>query len=153
MTGRIFFERYPHLLSFILDELQIFVSINDTMIKSNVQAILLLLSRLYINYHFDGTDIAWKVFIKNSNCFNCLLEMNNIITSMFQINEFVGLVSQCAKSPVYKTRELAARALVPLLTENTVHIFLKKLFLVLCTAPNTETSANLIHGYLLQAII
>lgn len=67
MTGRIFFERYPHLLPFILDELQTFISINDTMIKSNVQAILLLLSRLYINYHFDGTDIAWKVVIKKSN--------------------------------------------------------------------------------------
>lgn len=65
MTGRIFFERYPHLLPFILDELQTFVSINDTMIKSNVQAILLLLSRLYINYHIDGTNIVWKVFIKN----------------------------------------------------------------------------------------
>lgn len=77
--------------------------------------------------------------------------MNNIMTSMFQINEFVNLVSQCAKSPVYKTRELAARALVPLLTENTAHIFLKKLFLVLCTARNTRIAANLIHGYLLQA--
>lgn len=65
MTGRIFFERYPSLLPFILNELQIFVSINDTMIKSNVQAILLLLSRLYISYHFDNTDIAWKVFMNN----------------------------------------------------------------------------------------
>ncbi|EFN66762.1 Thyroid adenoma-associated protein [Camponotus floridanus] len=127
MTGRIFFERYPHLLPFILNELQTFISINDTMIKSNVQAILLLLSRLYINYHFDGTDIAWK------------------------INEFVNLVSQCAKSPVYKTRELAARALVPFLTENTAYSFVKKLLLVLCTARDTRTSANLIHGYLLQA--
>lgn len=65
MTGRIFFERYPSLLPFILSELQTFVSINGTMIKSNVQAILLLLSRLYISYHFDGTDIAWKVFMNN----------------------------------------------------------------------------------------
>ncbi|XP_070171191.1 tRNA (32-2'-O)-methyltransferase regulator THADA isoform X2 [Polyergus mexicanus] len=128
MTGRIFFERYPHLLPFILDELQTFVSINDIMIKSNVQAILLLLSRLYINYHFDGTNIVWK------------------------INEIVNLVSQCAKSPVHKTRELAARALVPLLTENTAQIFMKKLFLVLCTAQDTRISANLMHGYLLQIL-
>lgn len=69
----------------------------------------------------------------------------------FQINEFVNLVSQCAKSPVHKTRELAARALVPFLTENTAHIFVKKLFLILCTARDTQLSANLIHGYLLQA--
>lgn len=83
MTGRIFFERYPHLLPFILDELQTFISINDTMIKSNVQAILLLLSRLYINYHFDGIDIAWKVVIKKIQSFCCLLKMNNIMTGVF----------------------------------------------------------------------
>jgi len=63
MTARIFFERYRSLLSFILNELHVFVSIKGTVIKSNVQAILLLLSRLYINYHFDGTDIAWEVLI------------------------------------------------------------------------------------------
>lgn len=69
----------------------------------------------------------------------------------FQINEFVSLVSQCAKSPVHKTRELAARALVPLLTESTAHNVVKKLFLTLCTAQNTRISTNFIHGYLLQA--
>ncbi|XP_025991728.1 thyroid adenoma-associated protein isoform X2 [Solenopsis invicta] len=128
MTGRIFFERYPSLLSFILNELQTFVLTNGAIIKSNVHAILLLLSRLYINYHFDGTDIAWK------------------------INEFVSLVSQCAKSPVHKTRELAARALVPLLTENTAYNVVKKLFLVLCMARDTRISTNLTHGYLLQVL-
>lgn len=130
MTAKIFFERYPRLLTFILDELRTFVSINDTMIKSNVQAILLLLSRLYINYHFDKTCIiTWK------------------------IKEFVNLVSQCAKSPVYKTRELAARALVPLLTENTAHSFVEKLLIhCIVTQPGTRISANLIHGYLLQIL-
>ncbi|XP_029175786.1 thyroid adenoma-associated protein isoform X2 [Nylanderia fulva] len=130
MTGRIFFERYPQLLPFILRELDIFVSIKDIMIKSNIQAILLLLSRLYINYHFDGRDVVWKMVI----------------------NEFVNFISQCAKSPVHKTRELAARALVPFLTENTAHIFVKKLLLTLCTARDTQISANLIHGYLLQIL-
>lgn len=67
-----------------------------------------------------------------------------------QINEFVSLVSQCAKSPVYKTRELAARALVPLLTENTAYSIIRKLFLVSSAARNTRISANLLHGYLLQ---
>ncbi|XP_036143447.1 thyroid adenoma-associated protein isoform X3 [Monomorium pharaonis] len=66
MTGRIFFERYPSLLPFTLNELQVFISNDGTMIKSNVQAILLLLSRLYISYHFDSTDIAWKVLMNSS---------------------------------------------------------------------------------------
>lgn len=72
----------------------------------------------------------------------------------FQIGEFVDLVSQCAKSPVHKTRELAARALVPLLTENTAYDIVKKLLdkqLILCAARNNRASANLTHGYLLQA--
>lgn len=65
MTGRLFFERYPSLLPFILNELRTFISTNDTMMKSNVQAILLLLSRLYIDDHFKG-DLTWEVFINNS---------------------------------------------------------------------------------------
>lgn len=76
MTARIFFERYRSLLPFILHELHVFISIKGTMIKSvQVQAILLLLSRLYINYHFDtdialevlpsGNDITWEVFMYN----------------------------------------------------------------------------------------
>jgi len=66
-------------------------------------------------------------------------------------NKMVSLVSQCAKSPVHKTRELAARALVPLLTENATVWFVRKLFRVLCTARDTGISINLTHGYLLQA--
>lgn len=69
----------------------------------------------------------------------------------FQINKFVHLVSQCAKSSVYKTRELAARALVPLLTENTAYSIVKKLFSISSAARDTRISANLLHGYLLQA--
>lgn len=123
MTAKIFFDRYPNLLDFILSKLHAFVSIKDIIIESSVQAILLLLSRLYINYHFDGTDIAW-------------------------INKIVSLVSQCAKSPAHNTRELAARALVSLLTESTAYGMVKKLFL--CTARDTRISMNLTHGYLLQ---
>ncbi|TGZ53696.1 Thyroid adenoma-associated protein [Temnothorax longispinosus] len=126
MTGKIFFERYPSLLPFILNELKTFVSINGTVIKSNVQAILLLLSRLYISYHFDGTNVAWK------------------------INEFVSLVSQCARSSVHETRELAARALVPLLTESTAHNVLKKLFTALCIARDTRIPSNLTHEILMR---
>ncbi|KYQ58279.1 Thyroid adenoma-associated protein [Trachymyrmex zeteki] len=131
MTAKIFFERYPNLFDFILHELRTASSKEKIMIRSNVQVILLLLSRLYINCHFD-TDIYWMCF---------------------QINEIVNLVSECGKSPVYKTRELAARALVPLLADSTAYNFLKKLFVILCTAQHTQISSNLTHGYLLQAKI
>jgi len=68
----------------------------------------------------------------------------------FQINDFVNLVSQCAKSAEHKTRELAARALIPLLTEGTICNVIKHILSILCTARETRISANLIHGYLLQ---
>ncbi|KAL0130897.1 hypothetical protein PUN28_002477 [Cardiocondyla obscurior] len=128
MAWKIFFERYPSLLPFILNELQTFVSINDNVMKSNVQAILLLLSRLYIHYDSDVTNVAWK------------------------INEFVNVISQCAKSPVHETRELAARTLVQLLTRNTAHNIVKTLLLALCTTRDTQILPNLTHGYLLQIL-
>ncbi|KYN05760.1 Thyroid adenoma-associated protein [Cyphomyrmex costatus] len=127
MTARIFFERYPNLFHFILHELRTASDKEKVMIRSNEQVILLLLSRLYINCHFD-IDITW-------------------------INEIVNLVSERGKSPVYKTRELAARALVPLLADSTAYNFLKKLFVILCTVRYNPISTNLTHGYLLQAKI
>ncbi|XP_043666118.1 thyroid adenoma-associated protein [Vespula pensylvanica] len=128
MTGKIFFEKYPSLLPFMLDELQTFVSINESLIKPNIQSILLLLSRLYLNYNSDGDDINWK------------------------IDEFIHLVSQCAKSPVCKTRELAARALVPLMTETSATNIIKKLFEVVASGQVNHLSLNAIHGYMLQIL-
>lgn len=61
MTGRIFFERYPSLLPFMLTELQAFVDSSDTLIKPSVQSILLLLSRLYPCFNSDDADSKWKV--------------------------------------------------------------------------------------------
>lgn len=128
MTGKIFFIRYPSLLPFMLDELQTFVSINNSLIKPNIQSILLLLSRLYHSYNCDVGDINWK------------------------IDEFINLVSQCAKSPVCKTRELAARALVPLMTEASASSIIKKLFEVVASGQVNRLSLNAMHGYMLQIL-
>lgn len=64
MSGKLFFERYPKLLPYILNELTTFVSVEDNLEKTNVYPILLLLSRLYRNNH-DQTD-GWKVRIQYS---------------------------------------------------------------------------------------
>ncbi|XP_066602725.1 tRNA (32-2'-O)-methyltransferase regulator THADA isoform X2 [Prorops nasuta] len=128
MTGRIFFEKYPILLSYMLDELQTFISIDDGFMKPSVQSILLLLSRLYLSHSFEGADISWK------------------------INEFIILVSQCAKCPIYKTRELAARALVPLLTKENTYYIVRELFDLINAKNNMCDSLNAIHGYLLQIL-
>ncbi|KAI4501053.1 hypothetical protein M0802_003856 [Mischocyttarus mexicanus] len=128
MTCKIFFERYPSLLPFMLDELQTFVSINESLIKPNIQSILLLLSRLYLSYNYEAGDFNWK------------------------IDEFIHLVSQCAKSPVCKTRELAARALVPLMTETYATNIIKKLFEIVASGQTNHLSLNAMHGYMLQIL-
>jgi hypothetical protein len=48
---------------------------------------------------------------------------------------------------VYKTRELAARALVPLLTEKNVLPILCNILNIMVT---NELPLNLLHGYALQ---
>nr|XP_033325395.1 thyroid adenoma-associated protein [Megalopta genalis] len=126
MNYRMFFEKYPYLLPFILDELQSFVVMNETIMKTNVQSILLLLSRLYLSYSCEHTDIQCK------------------------INNLVGLVTQCAKSEVYETRKLAARALVALLTEQSVGNVLMEIMEYVISAETSHPSLNLIHGYMLQ---
>lgn len=69
-----------------------------------------------------------------------------------------NLVSRCAKSPVHQTRELAARALIPLLIdEDTAYATLSNLFqLVLIAIRDIRVfriSANLVHGYMLQVSV
>ncbi|XP_015126019.1 thyroid adenoma-associated protein homolog [Diachasma alloeum] len=128
MTGRIFFEKYPKLLPFMLHELKVFIEASDGLIKPSVQSILLLLSRLYLSYNSDSGDVNWR------------------------IDEFVSLVSGCAKSRVYNTRELAARALVPLLTGKTVGAFVNSLFEVMINRPGDNVNLNLLHGYMLQIL-
>ncbi|CAK9832227.1 Thyroid adenoma-associated protein homolog [Anthophora retusa] len=128
MNYKVFFEKYPKLLPFISEELQTFVTMEDTLIKSNVQAILLLLSRLYHSHNSESSDIQMKV----------------------HINDLVHLVVQCAKSAVFETRKLAARALIPLLTEESVGSVLKRIVENIMSAEDNRLSFNLVHGYMLQ---
>ncbi|XP_011499333.1 PREDICTED: thyroid adenoma-associated protein homolog [Ceratosolen solmsi marchali] len=125
MTGKIFFDRYPILLPFLLNELTIFINQTENYITPKIQSILLILSRLYPSVSSDITDEDW------------------------QIDKFIDLVSKCGKSIVYKTRELAARALVPLLTEKNILSILCNLLNVMITK---ELSLNLLHGYALQLL-
>ncbi|XP_076752598.1 thyroid adenoma-associated protein homolog [Xylocopa sonorina] len=127
MNYRMFFQKYPNLLPFILNELQTFVAMDNTLIKSNVQPILLLLSRLYVSYNLEPRDTELKIF------------------------DLIDLVMQCARSPIFETRKLAARAFVSLLTSQTIgqiSTVIEKMYTVF--AKNTYSSLNLIHGYMLQ---
>ncbi|XP_024228458.1 thyroid adenoma-associated protein homolog [Bombus impatiens] len=126
MNYRVFSEKYSNLLSFILDQLQTFVAMDDTLIKADIQSILLLLSRLYCNNNTEPSDIQRKV------------------------NDLIDLIIQCAKSAIFETRKLAARALVPLLTTQSVQYALTKIIENIISAGINYSSLNLIHGYMLQ---
>ncbi|CAG8542666.1 17838_t:CDS:10 [Funneliformis caledonium] len=123
LTGREFFSRFPHLYPFLLDELKIAV---DQLIESTkvfvhpgLYPILTLLSRLHP-----------------------LMDDSN---SLLTMSPFVSLVLSCVYSPFYKTREMAARAIVPLIPSNDL--------LVTCINLLNEASMsnqNELHGRLVQ---
>lgn len=60
MTGRLFFEKYPQLLPFMLNKLNAFINDKNNPIRPSIQSILLLLSRLYLASNLDA-NFDWKV--------------------------------------------------------------------------------------------
>ncbi|CAI2171104.1 524_t:CDS:10, partial [Funneliformis geosporum] len=123
LTGREFFSRFPLLYPFLLDELKIAVaqlieSIN-VFVHPGLYPILTLLSRLHP-----------------------LMDDSNSVLAM---SPFVSLVLSCVYSPFYKTREMAARAIVPLIPSNGL--------IVTCINLLSEASMsnqNELHGRLVQ---
>ena len=63
MTGKMFFEKFPSLLPFLLNELKIFVKEPEREIKAKIQSILLILSRLYPGVNSEEGEEDWKVSI------------------------------------------------------------------------------------------
>ncbi|XP_034254702.1 thyroid adenoma-associated protein homolog [Thrips palmi] len=126
MTGRVFFHRYPELYEFLLKELEQAVKAltsGDVAELAILHPILLLIARLYPS-SLEGTD-----------------------TNM-QLNTFVPLVRQCANNSVMKTRVLAAKAIVPLITANVYVKYLDDLVDQMASG----NSENLTHGLALQAV-
>lgn len=123
LTGREFFVRFPDLHPYLLKELRVAV---DQLLKNSLAAsvhpglypILTLLSRMQPSTE----DVKEEERI---------------------LSPFIPLVMPCAASAIYKTREMAARALVPLVLEVVPTV--KYLFGI----TNTSTQ-NEIHGRLLQ---
>ncbi|MEE6474112.1 hypothetical protein FKM82_010275 [Ascaphus truei] len=130
MTGREFFSRFPSLYPFLLKHLEIVANTVDSdtgesKLHPSLFLLLLILSKLYPS-PMDGTYSA------------------------LSMGPFIPFIMRCGHSPVYRSREMAARALVPFLMiddipQTTVHL-LKNLpdFASPCVRQNH------IHGTLLQ---
>ncbi|XP_061646816.1 thyroid adenoma-associated protein isoform X1 [Phyllopteryx taeniolatus] len=132
MTGREFFTRFPALYPFLLSHLKeaaVSVESDSGQVKLHPSLFLLLLvlSRLY-PFTMDGSS------------------------SPLGLARFMPFIIRCGRSAVYRTREMAARALVPfvLITQvsSTVHSLLQEL--PEDTGPQIQH--NYIHGTLLQVL-
>lgn len=124
LTGREFFVRYPDLHPYLLKELKIAVDqlLNNSAAASvhpGLYPILTLLSRMKPSVEEDD-------------------EKETILTP------FIPLVMPCASSTIYKTREMAARALVPLVIEVVPTV--KQLL-----SFSDNITQNEMHGRLVQA--
>ncbi|XP_068631525.1 tRNA (32-2'-O)-methyltransferase regulator THADA [Battus philenor] len=123
MTGRVFFLRYPRLYDFMLKKLNE-VKEEEQLLKPSLYPILLLLARLYPSA-LEGT------------------------VSNLKLSCFVDAVVSCARSPVLQTRQLAARALVPLISPAAYVSHIEDMLQLLS---NNRIERNFCHGILLQVI-
>ncbi|XP_072247562.1 thyroid adenoma-associated protein [Leuresthes tenuis] len=132
MTGREFFTRFPALYPFLLNQLEeaaATVESNSGHVKLHPSLFLLLLvlSRLYPS-PMDGSS------------------------SPLGLAPFLPFIMRCGRSAVYRTREMAARALVPFVLVTQVPFTVHSLLQELPPEPGPKIQHNHIHGTLLQVL-
>uniref|UniRef100_A0A8C1ZWK6 tRNA (32-2'-O)-methyltransferase regulator THADA n=1 Tax=Cyprinus carpio TaxID=7962 RepID=A0A8C1ZWK6_CYPCA len=132
MTGREFFTRFPALYPFLLSQLQeAAASVNSdsgqVKLHPSLFLLLLVLGRLYPS-PMDGSS------------------------SPLGLAPFMPLIIRCGRSAVYRTREMAARALVPFVLVTQVPSTIQTLLEELPQEPGPGLQQNHIHGTLLQVL-
>ncbi|XP_010121325.1 PREDICTED: thyroid adenoma-associated protein homolog, partial [Chlamydotis macqueenii] len=130
MTGREFFSRFPSLYPFLLKQLEVVTNTlnseaEELKIHPSLFLLLLILGRLYPS-PMDGTYSA------------------------LSMAQFVPLIIRCGHSPVYRSREMSGRALVPFVMANEVPRTVLSLLEGLPDPTSPCIRQNNIHGTLLQ---
>ncbi|XP_069464566.1 tRNA (32-2'-O)-methyltransferase regulator THADA isoform X2 [Ambystoma mexicanum] len=130
MTGREFFSRFPSLYPFLLKQLEIVASTVDSdtgelKLHPSLFLLLLILGKLYPS-PMDGTYSA------------------------LSMAPFVPVIMRCGHSPVYRSREMAARALVPFVMIDDMPKTVVTLLVCLPNCTDQYIRQNHIHGILLQ---
>ncbi|XP_029449183.1 thyroid adenoma-associated protein isoform X2 [Rhinatrema bivittatum] len=130
MTGREFFSRFPSLYPFLLKQLENVANTMDSKmgelkLHPSLFLLLLILSKLYPS-PLDGTYSA------------------------LSMASFVPFIMRCGHSPVYRSREMAARALVPFVMIDHIPRTILSLLAMLPDCTNPCIRQNHIHGTLLQ---
>ncbi|XP_069810892.1 tRNA (32-2'-O)-methyltransferase regulator THADA isoform X2 [Dendropsophus ebraccatus] len=132
MTGREFFSRFPTLYPFLLEQLEIVANTVDShtgelKLHPSLYLLLLILSKLYPS-PMDGTYSA------------------------LSMAPFIPFIMRCGHSPVYRSREMAARALVPFLMVQDIPQTAANLLRSLPDSSSCTVQQNHIHGVLLQVL-
>uniref|UniRef100_A0A3Q3LPG0 tRNA (32-2'-O)-methyltransferase regulator THADA n=1 Tax=Mastacembelus armatus TaxID=205130 RepID=A0A3Q3LPG0_9TELE len=130
MTGREFFTRFPALYPFLLYQLEeaaatVESDSGQVKLHPSLFLLLLVLSRLYPS-PMDGSS------------------------SPLGLAPFRPFIIRCGRSAVYRTREMAARALVPFVLVTQVPSTVYSLLQELPPEPGPNIQHNHIHGTLLQ---
>ncbi|XP_036980256.1 thyroid adenoma-associated protein isoform X2 [Acanthopagrus latus] len=132
MTGREFFTRFPALYPFLLNQLEeaaatVESDSGQVKLHPSLFLLLLVLSRLYPS-PMDGSS------------------------SPLGLAPFMPFIMRCGRSAVYRTREMAARALVPFVLVTQVPSTVQALLQELPPEPGPKIQHNHIHGTLLQVL-
>ncbi|EMP42588.1 Thyroid adenoma-associated protein like protein [Chelonia mydas] len=130
MTGREFFSRFPALYPFLLQQLEVAARTMDSetgelKLHPSLFLLLLILGKLYPS-PMDGTYSA------------------------LSMAPFVPFIMRCGHSPVYRSREMAGRALVPFVMINQIPHTVQSLLAGLPECTNPCIRQNSVHGLLLQ---
>ncbi|CAN8022787.1 unnamed protein product [Ixodes persulcatus] len=124
LTAHVFFLRFPSLFHFLLDQLNRAGNhLHHRVLGSSRFPVLLLLSRLF----------------------------PSVVEGGFRLDAFVPHVVRCSRSPSWKVRALAARAVVPLVAPAERREFLLGAILSLPGAACPPEN-NAVHGTLLQVL-
>ncbi|XP_029030898.1 thyroid adenoma-associated protein [Betta splendens] len=132
MTGREFFTRFPALYPFLLHQLEeaaatVESDSGQVKLHPSLFLLLLVLSRLYPS-PMDGSS------------------------SPLGLAPFMPFIIRCGRSAVYRTRDMAARALVPFVLVTQIPSTVSSLLQELPPEPRPKIQHNHIHGTLLQVL-
>nr|XP_035929593.1 thyroid adenoma-associated protein [Halichoerus grypus] len=130
MTGSEFFSRFPELYPFLLQQLEAVANTVDSDTGElnrhpSMFLLLLVLGRLYPS-PMDGTYSA------------------------LSMAPFIPFIMRCGRSPVYRSRVMAARALVPFVMVDEIPTTIRTLLAKLPNCTDQCFRQNHIHGTLLQ---
>ncbi|XP_004753020.1 thyroid adenoma-associated protein isoform X3 [Mustela putorius furo] len=130
MTGSEFFSRFPELYPFLLQQLEAVANTVDSDTGElnrhpSMFLLLLVLGRLYPS-PMDGAY------------------------SSLSMAPFIPFIMRCGHSPVYRSREMAARALVPFVMVDEIPATIQTLLAQLPNNTDQCFRQNHIHGTLLQ---